>query len=78
MLPSPKFHDQEAGVPADLSVNATDWALVGVDGVKLKAVAAVDGACMPDVTGCIEAVQPDSTIIVAEITSINVCLQACI
>ena len=34
--PSPKFHDQEAGFPDDVSVNCTDWPDMGEVGLKLK------------------------------------------
>jgi hypothetical protein len=35
-VPSPKFHCQEAGVPAEVSVNCTDCPVAGEDGPKLK------------------------------------------
>jgi hypothetical protein len=42
VIPSPKFHDQEVGLPADVSVNCTDWPAVGVAGLKVNdAVSAV-------------------------------------
>jgi hypothetical protein len=41
-IPSPKFHCQELGVPADVSVNCTDWPVAGEAGPKVKeAVSAV-------------------------------------
>jgi hypothetical protein len=41
-VPSPKFHCQEVGLPADVSVNCTDWPVAGEAGLKVKdAVSAV-------------------------------------
>jgi len=34
--PSPKFHDHEVGVPADVSVNCTDCPAAGDAGLKLN------------------------------------------
>lgn len=34
--PSPKFHDQAAGLPADMSVNCTDWPVTGDVGANVK------------------------------------------
>jgi len=35
--PSPKFHDQDVGLPVDLSVNVMVCAVTGASGVKMKA-----------------------------------------
>jgi hypothetical protein len=45
VVPSPKFHDQEVGLPADVSVNCTDWPAAGEVGLKVKeATSALTGA----------------------------------
>ena len=36
VVPSPKFHCQEVGLPADVSVNCTDWPVTGELGLKVK------------------------------------------
>ena len=42
VVPSPKLHDQAVGLPADMSVNWTDWPVAGEAGLKVKeAVSAV-------------------------------------
>jgi hypothetical protein len=75
LAPSPKLQDQEVGLPADLSVKATDWALKGVAGVKLKAaVVELDGVWVADVTGCRDALHPDNPIIVADTTIVHASL----
>jgi hypothetical protein len=35
-VPSPKFHCQEVGLPADVSVNCTDWPVAGEAGLDVK------------------------------------------
>jgi len=37
--PSPKFHCQEVGVPAEVSVNCMDWPVAGEAGLKVKEAA---------------------------------------
>jgi hypothetical protein len=39
VVPSPKLHDHEVGVPVDVSVNCTDWLVTGVLGLKVKEAA---------------------------------------
>jgi hypothetical protein len=34
--PSPKFQLQDVGLPADVSVNWTDWLIAGVAGLYVK------------------------------------------
>jgi hypothetical protein len=34
--PSPKLQDQEVGLPVEVSVNCTDWLVLGEAGAKLK------------------------------------------
>jgi hypothetical protein len=36
VVPSPKFHCQEVGLPVEVSVNCTAWPAVGELGVKVK------------------------------------------
>ena len=33
VVPSPKFHDHEVGVPVEVSVNCTDWPAAGDAGL---------------------------------------------
>jgi len=51
VAPSPKFHDQEVGLPVEVSVNCTDWPVAGEAGVKLKeAVTEFTGATITVLT----------------------------
>jgi hypothetical protein len=42
VAPSPKFHSQEVGLPAEVSVNCTDCPAAGEAGLKVKDAVGVD------------------------------------
>jgi hypothetical protein len=55
VAPSPKFQDQAAGLPADVSVNCTDWPVTGVAGLKEKEAA----SAAPTASVWLEELEPE-------------------
>ena len=60
VAPSPKFQAQAAGLPADASVNCTDWPVTGEAGLKEKEAA----SAAPTVSGWLEELDPEALVTV--------------
>jgi hypothetical protein len=60
VLPSPKFHCQEVGKPADVSVNCTAWPADGDAGLKVKDAARAGST----LTGWLALLEPEALVTV--------------